>query len=187
MDFCSDEALKLDYLHGLLSEKERALFEEHLGACPACRREIIELRTTAAAVAGLTPPSVPAAWTAAAKARLRAKTHSPVAAVPSSPAPARRRTNALLYAFITASVAVGLVLLFSLVMGGTVGRWLPGLSAAGLGVTNPQAARMVDLIAWILSLHAMLFVPSIIDNIYRLARQKGRRNRSGGFAGYFAC
>jgi hypothetical protein len=31
-------------------------------------------------------------------------------------------------------------------------------------------AGMVDLIAWILSLHTLLFVPSIIDNIYRLTR-----------------
>jgi len=29
---------------------------------------------------------------------------------------------------------------------------------------------MVDLIARILSLHTLLFVPSIIDNIYRLTR-----------------
>jgi hypothetical protein len=62
-------------------------------------------------------------------------------------------------------------------MGGTVQRWLPGLSAAGLGITEPRAVRTVSLVTWILSLHALLFVPSIIDNIYRLVRREGRRSR----------
>ncbi len=186
MDFCMDDALKLDYLNGMLSEKERTLFEEHLAACPGCRREIVELRKTAAVAAGLTPPSAPAAWTAAAKDRLRAKRSSPVAAVPSIPAPPRRRTNAFQYVMITAGVTAGLVLLFWLVMGGAVQRWLPGLSAAALGISEPRAARTVNLITWILSLHVLVFVPSIIDNIYRLVRKGGRRNRSGSSAGFLA-
>ena len=175
MDFCLDDALKLDYLSGMLSEKERTLFEKHLAACPGCRREIVELRRTAAAVAGLTPPSVPAAWTSAAKDRLRAKRSSPAAAVPLRPAPSRRRTNIFQYAVIAAGVIAGLILLFWLVMGGTIQRWLPGLSAAALGISEPRAARMVDLVTWILSLHALIFVPSIIDNIYRLVQSdRGR-------------
>jgi len=178
MDFCVDDALKLDYLNGLLGEKEKALFEEHLAACPECRREIVELRKTAEAIASLTPPSVPAAWPAAAKDRLRAKGTSPAAAVPLRPAPARPRTNVLLYAVITGGVIAGLVLLFWLVLGGTVHRWLPGLSTAALGISDPRAARTVNLVAWILSLQALLFVPSIIDNIYRLVRRgKGFSSR----------
>ena len=170
MNLCLDDALKLDYLNGLLSEDERARFEAHLAACQGCRREIDGLRRTAAAVAGLTPLSVPADWTAAAKDRLRAMSPSPVPATLSNPAPAGRRTNALLYALITAAVAAGLALLFSLVMGGTVHRWLPGLSPAALGITDPRASRMVDLMAWILLLHTLFLVPSIIDNICRLMR-----------------
>jgi len=178
MDFCVDDALKLDYLNGLLAEKERALFEQHLAACPECRREIVELRKTAEAVAGLTPPSFPASWTAAAKDRLRAKRSSPAAAVPLRPAPARPSTNVFLYAVITAGAIAGLVLLFWLVLGGTVQRWLPGLSTAALGISDTRAARTVNLVAWILSLHALLFVPSIIDNIYRLVRRgKGFSSR----------
>ncbi|MDH4270391.1 MAG: zf-HC2 domain-containing protein [Candidatus Aminicenantes bacterium] len=186
MDTCLDDALKLDYLNGLLSEKERALFEEHLAACPGCRREIVELRNTVTAVAGLTPPSVPAAWTAAAKDRLRAKRFSPAAAVPSIPATTPRRTNVFQYAVVAAGVTAGLVLLLWLVMGGTVQRWLPGLSTAALGISEPRAARTVDLVIWILSLHALLFVPSIIDNVYRLVRRGGRRSPPGRSAGFFA-
>jgi len=176
MDFCLDDALKLDYLNGMLSEKNRALFEERLADCPGCRQEIVELRKTAAAVAGLTPPSVPAAWTAAAKIRLRMKKSSRVAAVPLSPAPTRRRTNVFQYSVIAAGVIAGLVLLFWLVMGGMVQRWLPGLSAAALGISEPRAAKTVDLVTWVLSLHALIFVPLIIDNIYRLVRRGGRRS-----------
>jgi len=186
MDFCLEDALKLDYLNGTLSEKERTLFEEHLAACPGCRREIVELRKTVAAVSGLTPPSVPAAWTAGAKDRLREKRSSPVAAVPWSPAPSRRRTNVFQYAVIAAGVTAGLVLLFWLVRGGAIQRWLPGLSAAGLGISEPRAARTVDLVAWILSLYALIFIPSIIDNIYRLVRRGGRRGRPGSSAGFFS-
>jgi anti-sigma factor RsiW len=186
MDFCLDEALKLDYLNELLSEKERTLFEEHIAFCPGCRQEILELRKTAAAVGGLTSPSVPAAWTAAAKDRLRAKRSSPVAAIPLSPAPTRRGTNVFQYTVIAAGVTAGLVFLLWLVMSGAVQRWLPGFSAAALGVSEPRAARTVDLIAWILSLHTLLFVPSIIDNIYRLVRRAGRRSHPGSSAGFFA-
>ena len=185
MDFCLADALKLDYLNGLLSEKERILFEEHLAACPGCRGEIVELRKTAAVVAGLTLPSVPAAWTAAAKDRLRAKRSFPAAAVPLGPVPAGRRTNVFLYGLIAAGVTAALVLLFWLVMGGTAQRWLPGLSAAALGISEPRAARTVDLVTWILSLHALLFVPSIIDNIYQLVRRGGLRSHPGSSAGRF--
>jgi len=171
VDSCLDDAIKSDYLNGLLSEEERILFEEHLASCPGCRREILEIRKTAAAVAGLTPPSVPAAWTTAAKDRLRAKRSSPVVAVRLSPAHTTRRTDVVQYAVIAAGVTAGLVLLFWLVMGGLVQRWLPGLSTAALGISGPRAARTVDLVVWILSLHALLLVPSIIDNLYRLVRR----------------
>jgi anti-sigma factor RsiW len=164
MDVCSDDALKLDYENGLLSEKERALFEAHLAACPACRGEVAGIRRTAAAIAGLTPPSVPPAWTAAAKARLRAK----------SLVPARRRTNVFQYAAITAGVTAGLALLFWLVAGGAAERWLPGLSAYVLGISDPRAGRTVELVAWVLSLSTLLLVPSIIEDIYQLVRRGGR-------------
>jgi anti-sigma factor RsiW len=173
MDPCLDDVLKLDYLNGTLAGGDRALFEEHLAACTACRREIVELRETAAAVAVLTPPAVPAAWTASAKDRLRTKSPGLVAAAPSSPASARRRTSVLQYALVTAGVTAGLALLFGLVMGGTVRGLFPGLSAAGLGISDPRLARTVDLVVGILSLHALLFVPSIIDGICRLVRRVG--------------
>lgn len=173
MDPCLDDVLKLDYLNGTLSEEERTLFEEHLAACPACRREIDGLRKTAAEVSALTPPVVPAAWTAAAKDRLRAKSPTSVAAVSSRPISARRRTSIFQYALVTAGVTAGLALLFGLVMGGTVRGLFPGLSAAGLGISDPRLARTVDLVVGILSLHALLFVPSIIDGICRLVRRVG--------------
>jgi anti-sigma factor RsiW len=187
MDFCLDDALKLDYLNGMLSERERTLLEGHLAACPGCRREIVELRKTAAAVASLTHPSVPAAWTVAAKDRLRAKSAPPVAAVPLSLPPTRRRTDVYQYAMIAAGAIVGLVLLFWLIMGGTVQRWLPGLSTAALGISDPRAARTVNLVAWVLSLHALIFVPSIIDSIYLLVQRGGRRSHRRSSAGLLAC
>ena len=175
MNICLDDALKLDYLNGLLSEKDRVRFEEHLAACPGCLREIGGLHNTATAVADLTPPSVPDAWMAAAKDRLLAKRSSPIAAVPAGLAPVRRRTNIFLYALISAGVTAALVLLSWLVLGGAVQRWLPGLSTAALGITEPRAARIIDLAALILSLSSLMFVPSIIDNIYLLARKGGQR------------
>lgn len=174
MDICLDDALKLDYLNGLLSEKDRIRFEEHLAACPGCRREIDGLRNTAAAVADLTPPSVPTAWTAAAKDRLRMKVSSLIASAPVGPAPVRRRTNIFLYALISAGVTAALVLLSWLVMGGAVQRWFPGLSTAALGITETRTARTVDLAAMILSLYSLMFVPSIIDNIYLIVRKGSR-------------
>jgi anti-sigma factor RsiW len=176
MDFCMDDALKLDYLNGTLPDKERARFERHLAACPACRREIAGLRRTASAVSALTRPSVPPAWIAAAKDRLRTKGSSAVAALSSSPAVARQRTNVFQYAAIAASITGGLAVLFGLVLGAAVGSWIPELSAA-LGISGPRAARTTGLIVGILALHALLFVPSIIDNIYRLVRRGGRRSR----------
>ncbi len=175
MDICLDNALKLDYLNGLLSEKDRVRFEEHLAACPECRREIDGLRHTAAAVADLTPPSVPDAWIDAAKDLLRTKESSLIAPIPERPAPLRRRTNIFLYALISAGVTAVLVFLSWLVLGGTVQRWLPGLSTAALGITESGAARTVDLVAMILSLYSLMLIPSIIDNIYLLVRKSGRK------------
>ena len=84
-------------------------------------------------------------------------------------------------------VAAGLALLFRLVMGGAARGLLPGLSGAGLGISDPAVARTVDLVVGILSLHALLFVPSIIDNVYRLVRRAGRRGRPASSAGLVAC
>lgn len=168
MGYCLDDAQKLDYLNGMLSEEERVLFEKHLALCPGCRREIAELRKMADAVAALTLPTAPAAWAAAAKDRLRAKGSSSIAAAPPSPALPRRRTNVLRYVAIAACVTAGFVLLFWLFMGETVQRWLPGLSTAALGISEPRAARTANLAIWILSLHALLFIPSIIETIYQL-------------------
>ena len=69
------------------------------------------------------------------------------------------------------------------VIGGGIG----GLSTAALGIIKPRAARTVDLVALILSLHALIFVPSIIDNIYQLVRRRGRKIPRGASAGFFAC
>lgn len=186
MDTCLDDALKLDYLNGLLPERERARYEAHLAACPGCRREIDALRNTAAAVAGLTPPSVPEAWTAAAKDRLRREGLSPISSGPARPTPVRRRTNVFQYVLISAGVTAAVAFLLWLVMGGTVQRWLPGLSAAAMGVSDPGAARAVNFVAWILSLHTLLLVPLIIDNIYQLVRKDGRRARRGFSVGLLA-
>jgi anti-sigma factor RsiW len=175
MDNCSDDALKLDYVNGLLSETDRIRFEEHLAACPECRREIDGLRSTASAVSDLTPPSIPAAWIDAAKGVLRTKASSPVTPVPGRPATARRRTNIFLYALISAGVTAALVLLSWLVLGGTIQRWLPGLSTVALGITEPRAVRIIDLAAMILSLYSLMLVPSIIDNIYLLVWKNSRK------------
>jgi anti-sigma factor RsiW len=173
MDICSDDALKLDYLNGLIADKDRVRFEEHLAACPGCRREIEGLRQTAAEVVDLTPPTVPNAWTTAAKDLLRIKASSLIAP---KPAPLRRKTNIFLYALISAGVIAVLILLYWLVLGGTVPRWLPGLSTDALGISEPRAARAVDLVVLILSLYSLMLVPSIIDNIYLLVRKNGRKS-----------
>ena len=188
MKFCLDDALKLDYLNGLLSDEDRHRFEEHLAACPACRKEIAGLRNTIAAFAGLTPPPVPAAWTSALEARLRAERPSSRLSLSLAGfTPARRRTNVFLYGGIALVVTASLVLLFGLITGGTVERWLPGLSTAALGISDPRVARTVILVTWILSLHALMLVPSIIDNVYQLVRRRGRRTRPGRSVGHLAC
>jgi anti-sigma factor RsiW len=174
MGSCLDDGLKLDYLNGTLSAGERTDVEEHVAACPWCRQDIAGLRETVAIVAGLTLPSVPVAWTDALKDRLREETAVPLAAVSSRPAPIRRRAGVIQYAAVAAGVVAGLVLLCRLVLGGWVERWLPGLSTAALGISEPGVARTVELITWIVSLHALVLVPPIIDNIYLLVRSGGR-------------
>lgn len=177
MDTCLNDALKLDYLTGVLSGEDRIRFEKHLKACQACRGEIIELRRTAAAVASLALPGVPEAWTATAKDRLREKESSLVSAVPARPAPGPRKTDVFQYGLIAGGVTATVVLLLWLVMGGAFKDWFPGLSAAALGISDHRAARTVGLVTWILSLHALLLVPSIIDDIYQLVQKGGRRTR----------
>jgi anti-sigma factor RsiW len=187
MDVCLDESLKLDYLNGALSGRDRARFEEHLAACPGCRREIEGLRNAVTAVAGLPRPSVPPSWAAAAKDRLRSERSVSAPPVQASPIFASRRTNVFQYGVISAGVTAAVVLLLRLVVGGAVQRWLPGLSTAGLGISDPGVARTANFVTVVISLHSLLFVPSIIDNLYLLLRRHGRKNSRGASAGFFAC
>jgi hypothetical protein len=76
---------------------------------------------------------------------------------------------------VAAGAIAGLVVLFRLVMAGTVQRWLPGLSTAALGISEPGVARTVELVTWIVSLHALVLVPPIIDNIYVLLKRGALR------------
>jgi hypothetical protein len=62
-------------------------------------------------------------------------------------------------------------------MSGAVRVLLPGLSSGGLGMLELRAAKTVNLVVGILSLQALMFVPSIIDNLYRLVTRAGRRDR----------
>jgi hypothetical protein len=78
-------------------------------------------------------------------------------------------------------------LLSWLILGGAVQNWLPGLSTAALGISEPRAARIVNLVVLILSLHALIFIPSIIDNIYQLVRNGNRKTQSGSSIGFLAC
>lgn len=128
-------------------------------------QEIDGLRQTAAALAALTLPSAPAAWTNAAKTRLRARSTAPVAAIPVRPAHARPRTAVLQYSAIAAGAVASLVLLVGLVTGGMV--------RGG----DPHAARAVQLVTWVLSLHALVVVPLIIDDVYLLVRSGSRRRQ----------
>jgi len=175
MNPCADDAVKLDYLNGTLPDRKRTVFETHLAVCPACRLEVAGLRETAAAIAALTPPPVPAAWVDAAKERLRAEAAPPVFAGPSGADPICRWTLVVRYAAIAVTVMAGLALLVRLAVGGTIAHWLPGVSPAAQGISEPSAARALGLVAWVVSLHALVLVPSIVDNLYLLTLGAGRR------------
>jgi len=157
-----DEGFKMDYINGLAEEKDRIAFEEHLAACRDCRFEIAGLRSTVTALVDLGSPPVPGPWIAAARERLRRSEAPPV----------RRFTGIFQYAMISAGVVVTLTLLFWLMCGWLLRGWAPGLSPDALGIPELRTTRAVEIILWILSLHTLLFVPSIIDDIYRLLRQQ---------------
>jgi anti-sigma factor RsiW len=189
MSQCTDEATKLDYLNGRLPEDERIGFEKHLSGCPECRGEIEGLKGVLASITDFRQPAATDALVSAAKARLREETivRAPAVKTPGSPARARGRTNVFHYALITSGVTAAVALLVWLVVGGVVERWLPGLSTTALGISNPRVARAVDIVTLIFSLHALLFVPSIIENIYQLVSGRRRRVRSGPTLGFFTC
>ena len=189
MSHCTDETTKLDYLNGRLPEPERIRFENHLSGCPECRGEIEGLKGVLASLAEFRQPAAPEALVSAAKACLREETsvHAPAAKTAGSPSRARGQTNVFQYALITSGVTAAVALLIWLVVGGVVERWLPGLSTAALGISDPRVARAVDIVTLIFSLHALLFVPSIIENIYQLVRGRRRKIQSGSTLGLFAC
>lgn len=49
-----------DYLEGALSPDDKARFEVHLAACPACVRYLGQMRATVAALGHLDPETLPA-------------------------------------------------------------------------------------------------------------------------------
>jgi len=187
MKICVDEELKLDYLNGLLSENERIRFEEHLSACPDCRRELEELQTILASLADLPHPSAPDVWVDAAKALLKGERSAFGSQATASPAPIHGGTKIFQYVLIAAIVTAATGILFWMAMSGTIQRWLPGFSTAALEISDPQTARTVNIVAMIVSLHALLFIPSIIDNLYQLIRRRGRKVPHETSIGFFAC
>ncbi|MEO0122579.1 MAG: zf-HC2 domain-containing protein [candidate division WOR-3 bacterium] len=44
MKECKNKILILEYIEGLMTPEQRLLFEEHLGGCEECRRELSEYR-----------------------------------------------------------------------------------------------------------------------------------------------
>lgn len=179
-----DDALKLDYLNGLLCENERARVEEHLAGCPDCRRELDDLQVIRISLAGLPRPAAPNAWVVTARDRLR-ETSSCPQWTSLSRIPACGRTNIFHYVLIAAGVTAVAGLLIWLVMGGMIEGWFPGLSTAALGISNPRAARTVDIVALIFSLHSLLFIPSIIENLYQLVCRRERRVPPGTMIGIY--
>jgi anti-sigma factor RsiW len=118
------------YALGALPEDERAGFEAHLMACPACRAELDELRVAAEALPVAAPPMRPPP---ALKARIMAEVEREAELLRSAgpaadrPAPARRRRFTLpRFAFPTPAVAA--LACAALLIGLGVGAFLFGSS-----------------------------------------------------------
>lgn len=187
MNACMDDALKLDYLNGLLSKDERARVEEHLAGCPDCRRELRNLQVIRASLADLPRPAVPDAWVVTAKARLKEETSAFDFRATASPAPVRSGAKIFQYILVAAGVTAATSFFVWLVMSGTIQHWLPGLSTTAPGIANPRTARTVDIVVLIVSLHSLLFIPSIIDNLCQLIRRRGRKVSRETSIGFSLC
>jgi|GEM_PF-595713 len=115
-----------EYLEGGLSPVERASFEAHLAACPACRAAVETRRRIAEAAAALPPFEVPADFAASVMSRLDAAPRQ---------APAKARAGLLAW---LAAAAGGLF-----VLGGTY-----VLAAVFAGQSLAQALGRLNGLAW---------------------------------------
>ncbi len=173
MSTCKDDTIKLDYLNGLLSGAARARMEKHLAVCPDCRRELDALRSVLDSLASLPRPVASEAWGTAAKARLREASACAPQFLPGC-SPGRNRMDIFQYVLIAAGITASAGILFWLVAAGVIEQWFPGLSKAAYGISAPRDGRTVQIVVSILSLHALLFIPSIIENLYQLVRRRRR-------------
>jgi len=136
-----------DYLEGDLSLDERALFDAHLDDCPACSREIAEMRGTISLLRSLPEPATPAGLADQVMRRIRSGEGEPRLADR-----LRQLVDGLLAPRILAPVsaaalAAGLVLWSGQVqIGSTTGR---SAEATPLQITvaGPQADRSESLAA----------------------------------------
>lgn len=128
------------YLDGRLSEAEAVLFEEHLVACAACRRALVEARRLLAEPAALAPSGL----TARAKA---------LVAAPSAPVQAWGwRAVASWAAAAAAAIALGVA----------------GLNA-GSQAGRPQPSATTDLVSALPITLASTTVPTTDELFARLA------------------
>ena len=102
-------ALTGAYVCDALDEAERAAFEEHLAACPACTQEVAELREVTAVLGMAAAVAPPARLKAAVDARVRVTRQQPRTVVPITSAPSARRRNRAAWTGWAAAAALACV------------------------------------------------------------------------------
>ena len=167
MNFCEMDALKLDYINGLLSGRKKKKFQRHLDSCVTCHNEVGELAILAARLGQHPRPQAEeiSASLVISNTRLR----------PTSKRPALF----WLYFLSIAAVLSVLSLLIVAVHIEGIRVWVSSRLSGSfvkiqefMSMTDKGETKVFQFLLLILSLSSLVLIPSIVENLYLLMRRK---------------
>jgi hypothetical protein len=183
MNFCENESLKIEFINNTLGADPKKAFERHLRECPGCRQEITELRDLIPHLQAIKRPRVPDSLVQATAWRLNRElseiTPEPVT---------QKKPGSLLYSLIAGVVFTTTFLLTLILYQPGVQEWFASLFGstlvklqALLGVERNGGLLTFNSLILFISLLSLLFIPSIIENIYLLWRKRNKWSNTGYF------
>jgi hypothetical protein len=183
MNFCKDEIIKIDFINNTINKKKKKDFEKHLKRCPFCLQEIEELSVLVPPLSNIKGPPVPDSVLKSTMERFHKERLGLIALPEKKQRLTIRKWGFLFYSF-TAFLVMGIFVILTYILNlSSVHQFLSSHFGSLLvklrefmGIQQNGEVFYLKSATLFLSLLSLLFLPSIIENIYLLLKKKNGLN-----------